>query len=101
VVQAAQPARSRQSGSSEWRWVEVAPPLSEVARLGHKPQIDVVHEQVVGEASDAETALSQVVALHPDTTTRRLKSEFPELTVVMLTVHDATDKLVEAIKAGA
>jgi DNA-binding NarL/FixJ family response regulator len=34
-------------------------------------------------------------------TTRRLKSEFPDVTVVMLTVHDATDKLLEAIKAGA
>jgi DNA-binding NarL/FixJ family response regulator len=54
-------------------------------------------------------------ALHPDivlmdidmpgddgiTTTRRLKSDFPGVTVVMLTVHDATDKLLEAIKAGA
>jgi DNA-binding NarL/FixJ family response regulator len=34
-------------------------------------------------------------------TTRRIKSEFPEVTVVMLTVHDATDKLLDAIKAGA
>jgi DNA-binding NarL/FixJ family response regulator len=30
-----------------------------------------------------------------------VKSEFPDVTVVMLTVHDATDKLLEAIKAGA
>jgi len=51
-----------------------------------------------------------VVASHPDivlmdidmpgedgiSTTRRLKSEFPDVTVVMLTVHDATDKLLEA-----
>ena len=34
-------------------------------------------------------------------TTRRLKAAFPEVTIVMLTVHDATDKLLEAIKAGA
>src|SRR5262249_53543398 len=34
-------------------------------------------------------------------TTRRLKAEFPDVTVVMLTVHDATDKLLDAIKAGA
>src|SRR4051794_18911387 len=34
-------------------------------------------------------------------TTRRIKSDFPDVTVVMLTVHDATDKLLEAIKAGA
>src|SRR5947209_19958059 len=71
--------------------------------------------KVVGEASDAESALAQVAALRPDivlmdidmpgedgiSTTRRLKSEFPDVTVVMLTVHDATETLIEAIKAGA
>jgi two-component system nitrate/nitrite response regulator NarL len=71
--------------------------------------------KVVGEASDADTALAQVAALQPDivlmdidmpgddgiATTRRLKAEFPDVTVVMLTVHDATEKLLEAIKAGA
>ena len=70
---------------------------------------------VVGEASDATTALQKMVEVHPDlvlmdidmpgedgiATTRRIKSEFPEVTVVMLTVHDATDKLLEAVKAGA
>jgi DNA-binding NarL/FixJ family response regulator len=70
---------------------------------------------VVGEASDANTAVSKVAEVHPDivlmdidmpgedgiATTRRIKSEFPDVTVVMLTVHDATDKLLEAIKAGA
>src|SRR3954454_10894397 len=71
--------------------------------------------KVVGEASDAESALAQVAALQPDivlmdidmpcddgiATTRKLKTQFPEITVVMLTVHDATDKLLDAIKAGA
>src|SRR6266851_5377479 len=70
---------------------------------------------LVGEAGDAATALAQTAALQPDivlmdidmpgedgiATTRRLKVEHPEVTVVMLTVHDATDKLLEAIKAGA
>src|SRR5712692_10628102 len=70
---------------------------------------------VVGEAGDAEIALAQTAALTPDivlmdidlpgedgiATTRRLKADFPDVTVVMLTVHDATDKLLEAIKAGA
>jgi DNA-binding NarL/FixJ family response regulator len=70
---------------------------------------------VVGEASDAATAMSKVAEVYPDivlmdidmpgedgiATTRRIKSEFPDVTVVMLTVHDSTDKLLEAIKAGA
>src|SRR5262245_37517736 len=70
---------------------------------------------VVGEASDAATAVRKTAEVHPDlvlmdidmpgedgiATTRRIKSEFPDVTVVMLTVHDATDKLLEAIKAGA
>jgi DNA-binding NarL/FixJ family response regulator len=71
--------------------------------------------KVVGEASDGESALQQISALSPDivlmdidmpgedgiATTRRIKAEYPDMTVVMLTVHDATDKLLEAIKAGA
>jgi DNA-binding NarL/FixJ family response regulator len=70
---------------------------------------------LVGEAGDAAAALSQTAALRPDivlmdidmpgedgiATTRRLKAAFPDVTVVMLTVHDATEKLLEAIKAGA
>jgi DNA-binding NarL/FixJ family response regulator len=70
---------------------------------------------LVGEAGDSVTALAQVATQHPDivlmdidmpgedgiAATRKLKAQFPEVTVVMLTVHDATDKLLEAIKAGA
>jgi DNA-binding NarL/FixJ family response regulator len=70
---------------------------------------------VAGEASDAESAFAQVATLYPDivlmdidmpgedgiSATRRIKAAYPEVTVVMLTVHDATDKLLEAIKAGA
>src|SRR5215207_8234932 len=70
---------------------------------------------VVGEAEDAESALNQARALEPDivlmdielpgedgvTATRRLKMEMPAVTVVMLTVHDDSLTLFEAIKAGA
>jgi DNA-binding NarL/FixJ family response regulator len=70
---------------------------------------------VVGEAEDAESALEQVRALQPDivlmdvelpgedgvAATQRLKLEMPEITVVMLTVHDDSQTLFEAIKVGA
>jgi DNA-binding NarL/FixJ family response regulator len=70
---------------------------------------------VVGEAEDAASTLAQARALGPDivlmdielpgedgvTTTRRLKMEMPAVTVVMLTVHDDSQTLFEAIKAGA
>ncbi len=70
---------------------------------------------VVGEAEDAEGALAQARALAPDIVlmdielpgedgviaTRRLKMAMPAVTVVMLTVHDDSQTLFEAIKAGA
>lgn len=70
---------------------------------------------VVGEAEDADSALAQVERLRPDlvlmdidlpgedgvSATRRIKAALPETTVVMLTVYDDTERLLEAIKAGA
>lgn len=70
---------------------------------------------VVGEAGDSTEALAQAQRLRPDlvlmdidlpdedgvATTRRLKAVLPETTVVMLTVYDDADKLLDAIKAGA
>jgi DNA-binding NarL/FixJ family response regulator len=70
---------------------------------------------VVGEAEDAESALTQARALAPDLVlmdielpgedgilaTHRLKLELPAVTVVMLTVRDDSQTLFEAIKAGA
>lgn len=70
---------------------------------------------VVGEAEDAETALAQARELKPDIVlmdielpgedgvmaTRRLTTELPTITVVMLTVQDDSQTLFEAIKAGA
>src|SRR3990172_9609060 len=70
---------------------------------------------VVGEAEDAESALAQARALEPDIVlmdvelqgedgviaTQRLKMEMPDLAIVMLTVHDDSQTLFEAIKAGA
>jgi len=70
---------------------------------------------VVGEAEDAESALAQAGTLEPDivlmdielpgadgvVATQRLTMEMPAITVVMLTVHDDSQTLFEAIKAGA
>jgi DNA-binding NarL/FixJ family response regulator len=70
---------------------------------------------VAGEAEDAESALEQARALNPDivlmdielpgedgvTATQRLKMEMPNVTIVMLTVHDDSRTLFKAIKAGA
>lgn len=70
---------------------------------------------IVGQAGDGESTLAQVRQLRPDmvlmdidlpgmdgiSATRLVKAEFPDVIVVMLTVHDATEKLIEAIKAGA
>jgi DNA-binding NarL/FixJ family response regulator len=70
---------------------------------------------VVGEAEDAESALSKAETLQPDLilmdidlpkddgveATRRVKAALPQTSVVMLTVHDDADRLLEAIKAGA
>ncbi|HEX9676216.1 MAG TPA: response regulator transcription factor [Anaerolineales bacterium] len=70
---------------------------------------------VVGEAEDAESALAQARTLEPDivlmdielpgadgvVATQRLTMEMPAITVVMLTVHDDSQTLFEAIKAGA
>jgi DNA-binding NarL/FixJ family response regulator len=70
---------------------------------------------VVGQAEDSASALLQARRLRPDVvlmevdlpgedgvaTTRRLKAELPEVTVVMLSIREDADKIVEAVKAGA
>jgi DNA-binding NarL/FixJ family response regulator len=70
---------------------------------------------VVGEAEDAESALTQARVLEPDIVlmdielpgedgvraTQRLNQDMPKITVVMLTVRDDSETLFEAIKAGA
>ena len=70
---------------------------------------------VVGEAEDAASAVARAHALQPDivlmdvelpgedgvVATKRLTTELPGITVVMLTVRDDSQTLFEAIKAGA
>jgi len=71
--------------------------------------------EVVGQASDGLEALTLARDLHPDLiamdinmpmcdgleATRLIRAEWPEICILILTVHDEDEKLFEAIKAGA
>ncbi len=71
--------------------------------------------QVVGEAANAEQALAQLAELKPDVilmdismpgqdgieTTRMIKASFPEVHVLILTVHEDKGLLRTALEAGA
>lgn len=71
--------------------------------------------EVVGTASDGAEALVKVRELRPEvvlmdirmpgcdglTATRRIKAEFPEVKIVILTMTDDDETLFEAVKSGA
>jgi len=71
--------------------------------------------EVIGEASDGLEVLVKARELRPDLilmdvsmpgsngveATRKLKQEWPEVTIVMLTVRDEDENLFEALKSGA
>lgn len=71
--------------------------------------------EIVGEAGDAKTALSQVRALHPDVvlmdiglpdmsgigTTEAIKHDWPAVAVVALTIHEDEEYFFQMLAAGA
>lgn len=71
--------------------------------------------QIVGEATDGQEALELCGHERPDlalmdvrmprmdglTATRSIKRSFPEISVLILTMHENEDYLLEAVKAGA
>ncbi len=71
--------------------------------------------RVIGEAQDGRDALEQTKTLGPDVilmdiemphwngteATRKIKAEFPDINIVMLTVSDDDENLFASIRAGA
>jgi two-component system nitrate/nitrite response regulator NarL len=71
--------------------------------------------EVIGQAGDGRSALEKILLIHPDLVLldinmpemdglqvlKRVKSEHPEILVVILTVSEDENHLVEAIKSGA
>ena len=71
--------------------------------------------EVVGEAGDGETALKRAKELQPDLvimdllmprmdgaeTTRRLRTQFPKIRVLVLTTSTTSDGIAQALEAGA
>lgn len=70
---------------------------------------------VIGEAADGHQALEEVMALMPDVVlmditmprlngieaTRQLKQRFPQVRVIMLTMHESEEYIFQALRAGA
>jgi DNA-binding NarL/FixJ family response regulator len=85
-----------------------------VVREGLRRMLELESDfRVVGEASDAQAVINQVGELSPEVVlmdikmpggdgislTRRLKEEYPECNIIMLTLYD--EYLTQAIEAGA
>lgn len=70
--------------------------------------------EVVGDAGDGEEAVAKALSLRPDVVllditmpkmngidaARRIRAELPDTGIVMLTIHDTNEYLLEAVAAG-
>ncbi len=86
--------------------------LRQGIRLLLETQEDI---EVVGEAVNGRFAVEQARALHPQVilmdismpelngleATRQIKREFPEIQIVILTMHESEEYLVQILQAGA
>ncbi len=88
----------------------------QLAREGLRDMLaDALDIEVVGEAANGREALLLCSRLHPDlvlmdvrmpemdglAATREIKQRYPETSVMMVTMHENPDYLLEALKAGA
>ncbi len=88
----------------------------QLARGDHRDMLaDALDIEVIGEAANGREALLLCSRLHPDlvlmdvrmpemdglAATREIKQRYPETSVMMVTMHENPDYLLEALKAGA
>ncbi len=87
-----------------------------VVRVGIRSLLETETDmEVVGEATRGEEALEKVRKLHPELVlmdiampgmngieaTRRIKEEFPDICVLVLTMHDDEEYFLPVLRAGA